>query len=223
MGNIIASSWGAIKDIGGIFNLWDTPEEAVAEETSKNRSFQQQLWERQFGPVNDALRNEMMKVLTPEWKDKFKETMRTEIESGIRPGEESAKAALLDKVRASPRSMSSQSYAKGLKDIVREGSAARGTAYRSGMSQAELTPLNLSLAFMGRTPYSPNVTPTYPPDYKVDTEGLKMMGSGLGEMVKAGSNLYNTLYGPREVSGGQGGVPISSDYGTSGFEEYGWD
>jgi hypothetical protein len=209
---------GVIDDIAG---LWGEGREDKAID-QQNRQLGQQaaMWERQFGSVNDALRGEMMKVLgyTPDasgkmtqgttntWLDKFKGTMRGEIESGIRPGEESAKAALLERVRANPRGMSSQSYAKGLKDIVKEGSAARGTAYRSGMTQAELTPFNMAMSFMGRTPFAPNVNPTYPPDYKVDTAGLKMLGGGLGDMVKAGSNRYSSLFGPRET-------------GASGFED----
>jgi hypothetical protein len=150
--------------------------------------------------------------------------MRSEIESGIRPGEEAARTALLDKVRANPMGMSNQGYAKGLKDIVTEGSKARGQAFRSGMSQAELTPFNLGMSFMGRTPY--NQPSVFMPDYKdTSIESAKAVGSGLYETGKAGAGLYQSLFGNRAESGfgSQGGVPTSSDYGTTGFEEYGWD
>ncbi len=210
---------GVIDDIAG---LWGGGREDKAIDQANQQLGQQMaLWERQFGPVNDKLREEMLKVLQPEWGSKFKDTMRTEIESGIRPGEEAARASLMDKVRANPRGMSGSAYAKGLKDIVAEGSKARGTAFRSGMTQAELAPMNLALSFMGRTPYSPKSDTQYPPNYTTDVEGLKMMGGGLNEMY----NLYKSQFGPRadSVGGGQGGVPISSDYGSTGFEEYGWD
>ena len=247
---------GVIRDASDLLGFSTPASEEAAQSAKDATASQIAQWNRQFGPVSDSLRDEMMSVLgytwvppttsgetlvpgsafakplstrtttkgkwvkspTNTWLDKFKSNMRTEIESGIRPGEESAKAALLDKVRSSPRSMSSQSYAKGLKDIVKEGASARGSAYRSGMTQAELTPYNMSLAFMGRTPFAPNVNPVYPPDYKVDTEGLKMMGGGLGDMFKAGSSLYADLYGPREVSGASG-FELGTETGLGAVEE----
>lgn len=142
------------------------------------------------------------------WLDKFKRSTKIGIEEGIRPAEESARAALIDRVRANPRSISTQGYAKGLRDIVKEGATQRGSAYRTGLQAAELTPYNLSLAFMGRTPFSPNVSPVYPPDYKTDVDAAKLMGSGLNEMVKWGTSAYNNMFGPR----------VDDPYG--GFEDY---
>ncbi len=228
MSGVVKTVKGVVGNVLGFGG--DSPQEVAANEAQANRAYQQAMWERQFGPVNDMLLNEMRSVLgynwvppseeKPDdkgtwekaapgqsWLDKFKATTRSEIESGIRPGEEAARIALLDKVRANPRAISSQAYAKGLKDIVTEGAKARGTAYRSGMTSAELTPLNLAMTFMGRTPFAPNVNPVYSPDYKLDTAGLKMAGGGLLELAKAGKNLYGSIFGPRETS-------------ESGFEQY---
>jgi hypothetical protein len=168
------------------------------------------LWERQFGPVSDALKGQMMSMLgqgpvQPEspWLTQYKNTMRSEIEGGIRPGEEAARTALLDRVRANPMGMSNQSFARGLKDVVTEGSKARGSAFRTGMSQAELTPFNLGLSFMGRTPYQPNAP--FSPDYKDNSiEKAKAIGSGLYETGRAGGSLYQSLFGDRGGSGFEG-------------------
>ena len=167
---------GLISDIAGLWGESST--DKSVDQRNQELGTNQALWERQFGGVSDALKTQMMRMLgqgpvQPEspWLTQYKNTMRSEIESGIRPGEEAARTALLDKVRANPMGMSNQGFAKGLKDIVTEGAKARGAAYRSGMSQAELTPFNLGLSFMGRTPY--NQPSVFTPDYKntsIETE-----------------------------------------------------
>lgn len=219
--------------LGDISGLWgDTQAQTAADSQKESLNQNQALWERQFGPVSDSLKTQMLGMLgqgpvAPEspWLTKFKDTQRQEIESGIRPGEEVARTALLDKVRANPMGMSNQGFAKGLKDIVTAGSAARGTAFRTGMAQAELTPFNLGLSFMGRTPYQPNAL--FSPDYKdTSIDKAKAVGSGLFETVKAGKGIYNDLFGNRGDSGfgAQSSVPIDPAYDpNSDLATYGWD
>ena len=224
---------GVIDDVAGLWGGGSSGEMDEANQIQKSSLAQEKaLWERQFGPVSDALKTQMMSMLgtgpvQPEspWLSKYKDTMRSEIESGIRPGEEAARTALLDKVRANPMGMSNQGYAKGLKDLVTEGAKARGSAYRTGMTTAELTPFNLGMSFMGRTPYQPQSP--YPPDYKDNSlEKAKAVGGGLYETIKGGKSIYNDLFGNRGDSGfgSQNNVPIGQSYDPAGdLETYGWD
>lgn len=244
---------GVIDDVKGIFGKSKADKAIKAQESQANidREYQQKLFERQFGPVNDALMSQIMGMLgyekrpvkaeapripggdsvwsrivanipsTPDgqeeyvhtgkspFMDRYKGVLREEIESGVRPGEEAARAALLDRVRANPMGMSNQAYGKSLKDIVLAGGKARGEAYRSGMGSAELLPLNTAMSFLGRTPISPvtgnaGFTPNY---NETGVEDLVTTGEGLYGLVKGAKDLYSKyLSGGPDMSKYIGGM-----------------
>lgn len=232
---------GVITELGDVFSGNRLSEKkAHLAQDAQQQQWQDNLalWERQFGSVSDALKNQMAGILgvapmpaESPWQKQYKDMMRQEIDSGIRPGEEAAREALRAKVAANPTAMSAQSYAKGLGNLVKEGSAARGSAYRQGMSAAELTPVNLGLSFMGRTPFQPQSQ--YMPNYTAnpsDPAWARMMGGGLSDVIKGGKNLYNDIFGSRtgglETFGGNYYGGTSPGYAgdvASGLTEYGWD
>jgi hypothetical protein len=216
-----------VKDVGDLLGHESSEVKASRDEAKANRAWQERMWDRQYGPINDTLMNYLQGVMgaegstkpvESEWQKDYQDSMRQEIDSGLRPSEEAARAALRERVNANPAGMSNQGYARGLRDIVREGGRTRGDAIRKGMSEAKLLPFNMAMSFMGRTPYKPdssNYMPNYPSS-PTDVEGVKLMGSGLNQIANWGRSAYDSLMG----TGAGSSLDFSSLNGSDAFQNY---
>lgn len=197
MGSVI----GDVADAVGLGSRNKAIKASTAE-AARNRDWQTQMWERQYGTVNDAMVDYMNKMFSGErmaetpYQQQYKANIRQEIDSGMRPVEEAARNALMDRVRANPQGMSTQAYSKSLENLVKEGLAARGTAYRKGMGEAQMLPFNMGMTFLNRTAYKPDSV-NYMPNYtsSFDPNVANLYGAGLNEIISQGRNLYNKFFG----------------------------
>jgi hypothetical protein len=200
--------------------------DASRDEASANRAWQEKMWDRQYGPINDTLMNYLQGVMgaedstkpvESEWQKDYQDSMRQEIDSGLRPSEEAARAALRERVNANPAGMSNQGYARGLRDIVREGGRTRGDAFRKGMGEAKLLPFNMAMSFMGRTPYKPDSS-NYMPNYtsSFNPQAAQLMGAGLNQIANWGRSTYDSLM----RSGAGSSLDFSSLNASDAFQNY---
>lgn len=204
---------------------------AARDQASADRQFALDLWERQFGPVSDTMLTRVQEVLTPEWEDQFRRDLYESAGVGAKRGEQVALQTLKDKVASNPRSMSGKSFTQGVKDIQTQTGDTTSQAYASAKTQAKISPLNIALSFLGRTPFNPQTN--WMPAYGAygQPELARLAGSGLGEVVKYGKSAYNNLFGTPTPTFGTGteGNPFSfageDDYAKykEAASMFGWD
>ena len=221
MGSVV----GDVADAVGLGSRKKAIDASTAE-AATNRDWQTQMWERQYGTVNDAMVDYMNKMFSGQkiaetpYQQQYKANMRQEIDSGMRPGEEGARNALMDRVRANPQGMSTQAYSKSLGNLVKEGSAARGTAYRKGMGEAQMLPFSMGMSFLNRTPYKPD-SANYMPNYtsSFDPNVANLYGAGLNEIINQGSKLYSKYFGSTPDYSSITDSPDYSNYGDMSYDD----
>lgn len=181
----------AMNSLGNFGNKDDAMDQANLDRLAEESRFN-----RQFGPINDSLRDWLTTILTNPTDNKFLDDMmntkREEIDRGTRPAEESAKASLLARVKANPKGMTNQAYTSSLKDMARQFGETRANAFGQGMTEMKMMPFNMGMSFLNRQSVKP-VQQGWMPNYysKNDPEMMKTFGAGLGSLYNAGKGLFS--------------------------------